>query len=97
MKILKEGKAKKGFEIQIEDWSDNYSFMSYGSTIGAYPVSKQTGNRMFAPTLGETFRLQYDFNNNSQAEEVFDDLMSGKISLKDIEQYLQNNRYKDFV
>ena len=40
MKILEKATTPDGIDIQIEDWSDTYSFMNILS-IGVYPIAKQ--------------------------------------------------------
>ena len=97
MMILKKGKMKDGTAIQIEDWSQDYKFMAYGSIIGAYPISKMSYARQFEPRKGEITRMQYDFATNEDAEKVFNELIEGSKTLKDIENNLYDKRYKDCV
>ena len=75
MKVLKRGIMPDGTEIQIEDWNETYSFLSYGSTIGAYPKNR----------YGETFRTSRDFENDKATEKVFEELINGTKTLRDLE------------
>lgn len=61
MKVLKTGKSAGGVDIQIEEWSENYSFMPYGSTLAFYPKSKATHKGQFAPKAGESYRFSFSF------------------------------------
>lgn len=97
MMILKKGKMKDGTAIQIESWNDDYSFMEYGSTIGAYPISKIGYDGQFTPKRGKTWRMQYNFKSNEDAKKVYNELMDGVKTLKDIEDNLHNVNYKDCV
>lgn len=95
--ILQKGRLPDGTMIQIEDWSEDYKFMGYGSTIGAYPVSKMGYSEQFAPRKGEKIRVEYDFENEVAAGQIFSELIEGTKTLKDIEKYLYDKRYKDCI
>ena len=97
MEVLKKGITTDQTKIQIENWNDDYSFMEYGNTIGAYPIAKQTGNRQFEPERGRTFRLSYEFEDSKEAEAMFNELVTGSKTLKCIESYLKDDKYKDFI
>lgn len=97
MIILQKGRMPDGTAIQIEDWSKSYSFYEYGSTIGAYPVSKMGYDGQFSPRKGRTWRMQYDFQNEAEARKIFSELIEGTKTLKDIENNLYDKRYKDCV
>lgn len=73
MKILKKGVMQDGTDIQIEDWSKDYSIYAYASTVAAYPRDR----------YGKRFRAEKDFKNNSEAEQAFEQLIDGSKSLKD--------------
>lgn len=83
MKILDKGKMINNTVIQIEDWSEDYKFMPYGSIIAAYPISKHSLDGQFSPKRGRSFRFQIDFNSYEEAKEVFNKLVTGKKSLTD--------------
>ena len=57
MKILEKATTPDGIDIQIEDWSDNYSFMNILS-IGVYPTAKQSDTVWIIPN--ERFRMSLD-------------------------------------
>lgn len=97
MIILQKGRMPDGTAIQIEDWSEDYSFFEYGSTIGAYPISKMGYSEQFKPRKGKTFRVQYDFKDEVEASQTFSELIKGTKTLKDIEKYLCDKRYKDCI
>lgn len=69
MKILKKAITPDGVEIQIEDWSDTYSFYPYGSLIGAYPKKILR------------VRAECQFKNHLEALKTFDDLVIGKTTV----------------
>lgn len=83
MKILEKDITSNGTKIQIEEWNEDYSFMSYVSTIGAYPISQVNCSGTWSPKRGETFRLQLDFKSYDEAKEAYIELINGNKTLKD--------------
>lgn len=83
MKIIAKDKMKDGTKIQIEDWSNDYTCFSPSSSLAAYPISKNTVPGCFSPRVGETFRVEFQFNNAKQCKEAFDYLASDKKLLHD--------------
>ena len=68
MKILKKGFTNDEFSIQLEDWSMDFPNSKYQFMIGAYPKGNWK-NR---------FRSQCEFENISDAEIVFENLLNNK-------------------
>ena len=66
MKVLKKGAMSDGTKIQIEEWSEDYSFMPYGRTIGVYAKSKMSHEGSFTPKGNEIYRFEFDFNSNKE-------------------------------
>lgn len=89
MMVLHKGKMEDGTVVQIEDWSEDYSFREYASTIGAYPASKVDYPGQFTPKKGETTRMQYDFESTDKADKAFSELIEGAKTLKDFEANLK--------
>lgn len=83
MQIIKKAKLYNEIDIQIEDWSKDYSCFSYASILAAYPKSKNNCRGSFSPKLGEKFRAEFDFDNAEECKQAFIDLQSGKTLLKD--------------
>lgn len=81
MEVIKKAKMPDGTPIQIEDWSMNYSFLTYGSTVAAYPKSKASLKHW--PRLGESFRLDINCKTHEQAETVMQSLVNGESKLID--------------
>lgn len=71
MKILQRGQMPDGTEIQIEDWSENYSFYAYGSFLVAYPKNR----------YGEKVRASKIFDSAEEAEKAFNALKNGDKAL----------------
>ena len=98
MKIIRKGTTPNGTHIQIEDWSENYTFHNKNATIGFYPMALENIYREDKPhwtpypKRGETFRASFDFNTEEEALEAFDSLQSGEKSFMD---FLDN--YSNFV
>lgn len=69
MKILKKAVTPDGVEIQVEDWSEDFSIFTFGSTIAAYP--KKYMRR----------RAQLELLDNQTAVTVFEELESGNKSV----------------
>lgn len=64
MKVIRRGKMEDGTDIQIEDWSADYSFYGYGTHLIAYPQNR----------FGERFRIEKVCEDNNCANIVFDSL-----------------------
>ena len=54
MKDIKRGEMPDGTHIQIEDWSEDYSFHNYGDTLVAYPRTRY-GDRIRAEITCESY------------------------------------------
>lgn len=81
-----------GTKVQIEDWSEDYSFHTLSDTVAAYPKAKCTINdkHWAYPVMNESFRADFTFESEKEAGKVFDDLISGKACLKDFTKYMCN-------
>lgn len=97
MKIMQKGRMSDGTLVQIEDWSEDYSFMAFSSTIAAYPISKMTHKGQFAPKAGEKFRVDFNFNSTDMADEVYTKLITGEARLADYKDYLHFPHYADCI
>ena len=83
MQIIEKAKLYNEIDIQIEDWSKDYSCFSYANTLAAYPKSKNSCRGAFSPKVGERFRAEFEFDNAEECKQAFIDLQSGKTMLKD--------------
>lgn len=97
MKVLKKGAMSDGTKIQIEEWSEDYSFMPYGRTIGVYAKSKMSHEGSFTPKGNEIYRFEFDFNSNKEAEQVFNSLLNGNSVLADYKSKLTRKEYVDCI
>ncbi len=98
MRIVKKGTMPDGTAIQIEDWSESYSFYSKCGTVAAYPIAKTSiqkttrggvyGGSWYYPEAGKKFRVSLNFGCGLGAEQVFDKLISGEAQLKDFAEYM---------
>lgn len=87
MKILEKATTPDGIDIQIEDWSDTYSFMNILS-IGVYPTAKQSDTVWIIPN--ERFRMSLDkFKSDSETLEVFRKLKNGNYKLEDLTEHFE--------
>ena len=98
MKVIERAKTPDGIDIQLEDWSENYSFA--GLSIAAYPIAKASRN--FA-RAGEPFKLEIDFyrknddearadyealkKNDDEARADYEALKSGEKRLEDLAEH----------
>ena len=73
MKVLQRGQMPDGTEIQIEEWSENYSFYTYGSMLAAYPKNR----------YGEKVRANKTFESAEEAGKAFNALKNGDKTLAD--------------
>lgn len=88
MKVLKKATTPKGTGIQIEDWREDYSFVKTLS-IGAYPIAKESRGNWIKKN--ETFRLSItDFNNDNEVYSIFNKLINGNITLKELSKNFRN-------
>ncbi|PTY77233.1 hypothetical protein B5V89_15255 [Heyndrickxia sporothermodurans] len=85
MEVLEKGMMLDGTLIQIEEWSTDYSFMPYGSTLASYPKSKQTLDGSFSPNRNERFRFELTFKSYEDTKKAFDKLINGEKQLNDYE------------
>lgn len=92
MKVIRRNKMPNGTDIQQEDWSEDYSFYSKNSTIAVYPIAIIT-NESGLIGRGDRFRLTLDFDTEEQANECYENLISGKAKIND---YKENGNKKYF-
>lgn len=93
MQVIKRAVMPDGTKIQIEDWHDNYSFIARRGTVAAYPVSKATIPGSFEPSAGVKFRVSFDFDHESDAEQAFNKLVSGEAQLRDFIERMNNPKH----
>lgn len=99
MKIIEKAivttKNNGTFDIQIEDWSNDYPdlFMP-DSLLVAYPVAKvSSGSSYFAPKLGEKFRCEFYMPDRDRAMLAFNALINGTAELDDYLKYMHKSEY----
>ena len=92
MKVIRRNKTFSNIDIQQEDWSEDYSCYSKNSTIAVYPVAIMT-NESGLIGRGDRFRLTLDFDTEEQANECYENLISGKANIND---YKENGDKKYF-
>ena len=82
------------FDIQIEDWSEDYpnTFLP-DNTLAAYPVSKVDTDSPFGPRRGSKFRCEFHFPNGKRAKEAFYALATANAELTDYLSYIWNLDY----
>lgn len=92
MKVIKKGVMPDGTSIQIEDWSEDYSFHNPCDTVAAYPVAKQSvlTSHGFYPEQNRKFRTDFKFKDGKTAEKSFNDLINGISTLKDYIDVMDN-------
>ncbi len=73
MKVLQRGQMPDGTEVQIEEWSEDYLFYAYGSSVAAYPKNR----------YGEEIRASKIFGSAEEAEKAFNALKIGDKTLAD--------------
>ena len=95
MKIIQKATTPDGTDIQIEDWSENYSCFAYADTIAAYPIAKYTDTySQFSPQAGRRFRAEFRFESYEVAKPIFENLVSGAIVLDSLRKYMTEPRYR---
>lgn len=104
MKIVKKGvfpdsryKRHGGMRLQIEDWSEDYSFYKPADMLAAYPIAKSSlPNKWGAyPEAHRCFRLEMQFDSKEAAEQAFGDILSGKTVLTDYAAYMRHPEYAE--
>ena len=82
------------FDIQIEDWSEDYpNIHAYGDVLATYPVSKASVDRPFGPRLGHIFRCALSFGGNAEAKLAAYFLEMGISQLAEFANELENPSY----
>lgn len=77
MKVIRKGTTPNGTHIQIEDWSEDYTFYNKNATIGFYPEAQESiynedhPHWTPYPKRGETFRASFKFDTEAKALEAF--------------------------
>ena len=98
MKILQKSQTSNGVDIQIEDWSQDYSCFNYGETVVAYPVAISTNDNLIQyPKFKEKFRLEFDCQDYETALKVFESLKNGTKTLKDYINLVKEKEYINFI
>lgn len=82
MKVIKKSYTPDGVQIQINDWSEDYSFFATNSEIAAYPKAKASSPYGWV-RAGENFRCGFTFESEEQALKAFQQLESGEKRLED--------------
>ena len=67
MKVVKEGRAKDGTTIRIEDWSENFDFVKRADRVSAYPLNKH----------GEMVRIERRTRGEAESVEIYEKAISG--------------------
>lgn len=97
MQILNKGTMPNGTQIRIENWNENYDFIPYASTLGAYQKSKVSHDGPFAPRGNELYRFQFDFKSEEECKEAFNSLINGDKELSDYRDKMYDKKYMDCV
>lgn len=98
MKVIICGVMPDETEVQIEDWSEDYSFHAYADKLAAYPKSKTSMPGLYAPKQKEIFRADFNFKSHGEAQQAFDALVSGKALLSDYRSAMWDRvRYEDCI
>lgn len=102
MKVIEKSITASGLNIQIEDWSKDYpNIYKENSTIALYPKSKaDISGRWcnFYPRVGESFRVDLNFNNEMECKNAFKLLIQGEKDIIDfIENYKGNISREDLI
>lgn len=89
MKVLERAKTIEGFDIQVEDWSENYpSFIIHD--IAIYPIAAKTSKSKWIEG-GKTFRLHLSrFNSIEEVYQTFNDLQTGNKTIADLKEHFWN-------
>lgn len=98
MKVLERTVTKNGIDIQIEDWSKNYSFHQFGDVVGLYPKATHTADNVLQyPRFNEKFRIEMHCKNNEEAKNVMEELKNGNKSIKEYSSLIINKELLEFI
>jgi hypothetical protein len=97
MKVLEKGIMTNGTKIQIEEWNENYSFISYGNTLAIFTVSQTSHNGSYSPKRNQNYRFDFRFNNNDESKQAFNELLKGTKQLIDFKENLLDKEYADCI
>jgi len=93
MEIIYQGTLPDGSHLTVEDWRKDYPGIFNFMTV-AYPRSKWTIERAFAPNAGETFRCGLWMETEEEARETARLLESGEKTLAD---YFEKFERRDYL
>ena len=87
MKVIQKAYMPNGTNIQLEDWSNTYSFYNLPALV-AYPVA--TKSQLWRRE-GFTFRLELDANwtSKEEIEAAFNGLQEGTLNLIDLTEHFR--------
>lgn len=94
MKVLKRDVLKDGTEIQIEDWSQDYDFITYGSSLVAYAKSKNSLNGDFSPKVNQVYRFEFNFTNYIDTEIAYQELLNGSKNIIDFKDFIREKHFE---
>lgn len=100
MRVVKRGIMPDGVKIQIEDWSEDYTFLNPSATLAGYPIAKKTlpsKNTWSYPEVYRPFRVSFEFADSEITEKVFNDLINGKKTLQDLKEYTSRPELIDCI
>lgn len=82
MIIIRTAFLQDGTKIQQENWNNDYYFEAPNSTVAVYPMPKNI-DKNESLISGKKFRLEFNFDTTTQANNCFDSLINGDKTLKD--------------
>lgn len=97
MEVLEVGEMPDGTKLQVEDWSNVYGFMPFGSTLASYPKSKANGKGQFSPKFNKTFRVTFNFDSEVETKLALDELSKGSKELRDFVHCINNPKKIEFI
>lgn len=100
MKVVKKDKMADDTKIQIENWNNDYKWISKNSTVACYPISKDNIDSDWCnayPQRGKSFRYQLQFRTEKEAEMAYMELIKGKKKLVDYISNYDGNIKKDDI
>lgn len=84
MKVIEKAVTPEGYNIQIENWKEDYPTIFKTLGIGAYPKANDT-NKYGLIRRNKPFRVDIcrGFNSDDKVYEVFRSIVDGTTQIKD--------------
>ena len=91
MKVIERNITPDGYKIQMEDWSQDYSFCEYGTTVAAYMPAKDDISIVIR--RHDMTRFAFEFSSHEEAKGAYHAMIRGDKTPADFVDFLWDKQY----